>query len=129
MIYINYDADRQRECVRSTAGQCTIWGNKPRLIRTKYHTQSGEEKESLLLVSGWWGVARHFHYIPEIAAAFLWSVPALFDSFVPYFYVFMLVILLTHRSVRDDKRCQEKYKQYWKLYCDKVPYKIVPYIF
>ena len=129
MVYINYDADRQRECVRNTGGQCTVWGSKPQLIHAKYHTKTGDEKKSLLLVSGWWGVARHFHYVPEILAAFLWSVPALFDSPLPYFYVFMLVILLIHRSVRDDKRCQEKYKQYWKQYCDKVPYKIVPYLF
>ena len=129
MIYINYEADHQRERVRNTGGTCMIWGNKPSVILAKYRTEKGEEKQSLLLVSGWWGVARHFHYVPEIAAGFLWSVPALFDSFLPYFYVFVLVILLVHRSVRDDKRCQEKYKQYWKLYCDRVPYRIIPYLF
>ena len=48
-------------------------------------------------------MARHFHYVLEIADGFLWSVPALFDSFLPYFYVFVLVILLVHQSVRDDK--------------------------
>lgn len=26
-----------------------------------------------------WGFSRHFHYVPEILAAFFWSVPALFD--------------------------------------------------
>ncbi|KAK8989386.1 hypothetical protein V6N11_063815 [Hibiscus sabdariffa] len=34
-----------------------------------------------------WGLARHFHYVPEILAAFFWTVPALFNHFLPYFYV------------------------------------------
>ena len=44
----------------------------------------GEKKTSLLLASGWWGVARHFHYLPEISASFFWTAPALFggDAFV-----------------------------------------------
>lgn len=37
-------------------------------------------KESILLVSGWWGVVRHFNYLPELAAAFLWTVPCGFSS-------------------------------------------------
>jgi hypothetical protein len=48
------------------------------MIEAQYVTEAGERKQSLLLISGWWGLARHFHYAPEIAAAFLWSVPALF---------------------------------------------------
>lgn len=30
-----------------------------------------------------WGVARHFHYAPEIAAAFFWSLPAQFVHVTP----------------------------------------------
>jgi hypothetical protein len=26
-----------------------------------------------------WGLSRHFHYVPEILAAFFWTVPALFN--------------------------------------------------
>ena len=74
-------------------------------------------------------MSRHFHYIPEIAAAFFWTVPALFESTLPYFYFVFLVILLTHRAVRDDVRCKEKYGKFWNKYCEKVPSKIIPFLF
>ena len=128
-IFLNYDADRQRELARNTDGACTIWGQIPELIRATYHTSEGRERQSLLLVSGWWGVARHFHYVPELLAALFWTLPALFTSAVPYFYFFFLLILLTHRASRDDKRCAEKYGKYWKHYCQRVPYKILPFVF
>ena len=128
-VLINYQADYQRELARNTDGNCLIWGKPPKLIRANYKTSTGQTKNSLLLVSGWWGVARHFHYLPELAAALLWTVPALFDNLLPYFYFVFLLILLVHRSVRDDKRCKEKYGTYWESYCKAVPYKIIPYVF
>jgi 7-dehydrocholesterol reductase len=128
-ILVNYLADRQRQVVRATAGDCKIWGRKPTTLLAIYKTESGDTKENILLASGWWGVARHFHYIPEIGAAFCWSVPALFSNFSPYFYVCFLAILLCDRAFRDDIRCAKKYGEYWKQYCKLVPYKIVPCIY
>jgi 7-dehydrocholesterol reductase len=127
-IYINYDSDRQRYVFRQTNGKCTIWGRSPpRHIAATYKVSSGEERTSLLLVDGWWRISRHFHYVPEILAAFCWSVPALHSGFLgPYFYVIFLTILLTDRAFRDDSRCRAKYGKYWDEYCDLVPYKIVP---
>ncbi|KAH9667879.1 7-dehydrocholesterol reductase [Citrus sinensis] len=78
-------------------------------IVASYTTSSGETKQSLLLTSGWWGLARHFHYVPEILAAFFWTVPALFNHFLPYFYVIFLTILLFDRAKRDDDRCRSKF--------------------
>ncbi|KAF3362927.1 7-dehydrocholesterol reductase [Chlamydiales bacterium STE3] len=127
-ILSNYFADRQRQKVRSSSGECQVWGAKPLLIKARYTTESGEDKENLLLASGWWGIARHFHYLPEILAAFCWSVPALFSNFMPYFYVIFLTILLTERAFRDDRRCARKYGLDWKNYCSVVPYKMIPYV-
>lgn len=127
-IYINYSADKQRQRVRATAGDCTIWGKKPRTALATYYTESGEKKQNLLLSSGWWGITRHFHYLPEVAAAFFWSVPALFVNFSPWFYVCFLAILLTDRAFRDDVRCARKYGIYWQDYCRLVPYKVVPFV-
>ncbi|MBA2652554.1 MAG: 7-dehydrocholesterol reductase [Tatlockia sp.] len=127
-ISINYLADRQRQRVRITQGQCTIWGKKPLTTLATYQTEKGDIKQNLLLASGWWGISRHFHYIPEIIGAFFWSVPALFTHFMPYFYVCFLTILLLDRAYRDEKRCSIKYGKYWKQYCERVPYKIVPYL-
>jgi len=127
-ILINYLADRQRLHVRATDGSCTIWGKKPVTLQVHYKTEQGQAKQSILLASGWWGIARHFHYVPEIAASFLWAVPALFTHFSPYFYVCFLTILLTDRAFRDDKRCAAKYGKGWSKYCEMVPYKIIPYV-
>lgn len=127
-IAINYLADRQRQNVRTKGGDCKIWGKKPVLTLARYTTEKGEKKENLLLASGWWGISRHFHYIPEIFAAFFWSVPALFSHFLPYFYLVFLTILLIERAFRDDRRCSLKYGDDWQQYCQHVPYKIIPYL-
>lgn len=127
-ILINYFADRQRQVVRMTQGECKIWGRKPTVAVARYKTETGEAKQNILLCSGWWGLARHFHYIPEILGALCWSLPALFDNFLPYFYVIFLTILLCNRAYRDDKRCLNKYGEDWERYCEQVPYKIIPYV-
>jgi 7-dehydrocholesterol reductase len=127
-ILINYLADRQRQIVRATNGNCKVWGKKPVTTLATYTTESGEVKQNLILASGWWSVARHFHYIPELVGAFCWSVPALFENFSPYFYVCFLTLLLFDRAFRDDKRCAKKYGKYWETYCKLVPYKIVPFV-
>lgn len=89
----------------------------------------GEEKSSILLVSGFWGLARHFHYLPEIGLAFFWTLPAGFTHVLPYSYVLFLTVLLIHRTYRDDIKCTEKYGKYWTQYKEKVPYRIIPFIY
>lgn len=128
-ITANYLADRQRQKVRSTLGNCTVWGREPTLIHAHYQTEKGESKQNILLASGWWGISRHFHYVPEILGALFWTLPALFTHFLPYFYVIFLTILLIDRAVRDDLRCNKKYGPFWNRYCAKVPYKIIPYVY
>ncbi len=128
-ILVNYLADLQRQRVRAKNGKCLVWGSKPELIEAVYQTETGEVKQSLLLASGWWGLSRHFHYIPELCAAFFWSLPALFSNFFPYFYLVFLTILLVDRAFRHDERCKKKYGPAWDRYCQKVPYKLIPYVF
>jgi len=125
-IWCNYDCDRQRQEFRASGGKELVWGKKPDFLVAKYKTKDGEERSSTLLASGWWGLARHFHYIPEISASFFWCVPALFTHPLPFFYPAYLTILLVDRAWRDDKRCADKYGKYWDKYCNKVPYKIIP---
>lgn len=131
-IFINYWADWQRQMVRSNDGKANgnikIWGKPVVLIRAYYVTANKQKKSNLLLASGFWGISRHFHYLPEITAAFIWSATTGFGYFMPFFYVMFLTILLIHRAFRDDKKCQKKYGRYWDEYKKKVPYKIIPYI-
>jgi 7-dehydrocholesterol reductase len=128
-IMINYFADRQRQKVRATEGNCLVWGKKPNLIVASYTTQEGEAKQNLLLASGWWGLARHFHYVPEIAAALCWTIPVLMSNPVAYFYVFFLTILLLDRAFRHERRCRNKYGDSWDDYCEQVPFKVIPFLF
>ncbi|CAN0148496.1 unnamed protein product [Pylaiella littoralis] len=125
-IWANFDADRQRHAFRQAKGDIMVWGKPAEYITASYVNARGEKASSLLLCTGWWGVARHFHYLPEILGAFFWTVPALFEHPTPYFYVFFLVLLLTDRAFRDDTRCRGKYGKHWDKYCSRVPYKILP---
>lgn len=128
-IAINYSADEQRQRVRATNGETTIWGRQPELIEATYVPADGQPRKNLLLVSGWWGVARHFHYLPELGLAIAWSAPVGFDRLLPWFYVIFLSILLTHRAVRDDSRCARKYGQAWDEYRRRVPWRMLPGVF
>lgn len=127
-IWANYDADRQRQQFRMLNGECTIWGKAPRVVVAQYTTENGKEKSSLLLASGWWGSARHFHYVFEILAALCWSVPVS-TTFMPYLYVTYLTILLFDRAHRDMARCKAKYGVHYDKYCEMVPYMIIPYVY
>jgi 7-dehydrocholesterol reductase len=127
-ILVNYLADAQRQNVRAAQGRIKVWGKAPVLVHARYTMSGGEAKTNILLASGWWGIARHFHYVPEIAGAFCWTVPALFDNALPYLYPTYLVILLVDRALRDEKRCAAKYGADWKVYCGIVPYMIIPRI-
>lgn len=128
MIALNYSIDEQRQRFRASNGKCLIWGKKPSFISAKYVTENGQEKESLLLTSGWWGVSRHFHYVPEVLGALCWTIPCGFDNILPYFYVVFLTLLLRDRADRDDARCADKYGKYWAKYCERVPNLIFPKI-
>ena len=125
-IWCNYDCDAQRQEFRRTGGKLKIWGHSPDYIVAKFTTTDGQVRSSTLLADGWWGLARHFHYVPEITASIFWCAPAQYSTLAPYFYPFYLTLLLLDRSFRDDKRCSDKYKEYWTQYCDKVPFKILP---
>ena len=128
-IYINYDCDQQKLNVRLTNGQCQIWRKPIRIIRAKYVLLNGKQSESILLASGYWSISRHFHYIPELTLAFLWSCPCGFQYILPYIYFIFLFILLIHRAHRDDQKCRLKYDLSWEKYCQIVPWKIFPKIY
>lgn len=128
-IWLNYDCDRQRKRFRESRGNSLVWGRPAEYITARYTAGDGTAHESLLLCSGWWGVSRHFHYIPEVLASFFWSLPALFNHFMPYLYTVYLAILLADRAIRDEKRCRDKYGKDWDKYCARIPYYVIPYVF
>lgn len=98
----------------------------PKLAHLKtIHTSTGKN----LLVSGWWGFVRHPNYLGDLIMALAWSLPCGFSHILPYFYVIYFTVLLIHREARDEHHCKKKYGLAWEKYCQRVPYRIFPYIY
>jgi 7-dehydrocholesterol reductase len=128
-IWANYNADAQRQRVRAGAGETTVWGRRPALLEAAYTGADNVRRDTLLLASGWWGLARHFHYVPEMVIAVSWTLPAGLDRILPWFYVVYLGMLLVHRAAYDDRRCLEKYGDAWRAYCARVRYRMIPFLY
>ena len=127
-FYIFASSNMQKDNFRKTDGKNLIWGKKPESIACKYKTADGTERESKLLVSGWWSVTRHMNYTGDLLLSLAYSLACGFTHILPYFYFFFLSVLLIHRCIRDEKRCKDKYGEKWKEYCERVPYRLIPYV-
>ncbi len=104
-----------------TEPDALIWGKKPTFIKTKRGT--------LLLTSGFWGLARHTNYLGDLMMALAWCLPAGFSHIPPYFYFIYFAPLLIDRERRDHKVCKEKYGEDWDRYCGVVKYRILPGVY
>ena len=82
-----------------------------------------------ILVSGWWGVARHVNYLGEIIQAVALALPAWVatGSYMPWLYPLYYVLLFVPRALDDDAQCRAKYgDRLWGEYVRRVPWLIVP---
>jgi delta14-sterol reductase/lamin-B receptor len=115
--FIFRSANNQKHRFRQ-APERAIWGKPAVYVKTS----SG----SLLLISGWWGLARHTNYLGDLLMALAWCLPCGFSSPLPYFYFIYMTVLLLHRERRDHDICARRYGKDWDLYCEKVRYRIIP---
>ncbi|KDQ20237.1 hypothetical protein BOTBODRAFT_125802 [Botryobasidium botryosum FD-172 SS1] len=122
-------ANHQKDVVRRTDGQCAVWGKPARVIRTKYTTGDGEVHTSLLLASGFWGLAHQFNYVGDLLLSTAECLLCGAAHPLPYFYIAWMTALLLHRISRSEKRCQAKYGKYWDEYNKIVPWKLCPYVY
>ncbi|KAF7343947.1 ERG4/ERG24 ergosterol biosynthesis protein [Mycena venus] len=122
-------SNHQRTVARRTSGNCVIWGKKPVVITAHYTTSTGKRHTSLLLCSGFWGIARHFNYIADLILSFAMCAPCGTQNVLPYAYFVYMTVLLIHRSIRDEDRCSKKYGKDWELYKAQVPYALIPGIY
>lgn len=109
-------ANKQKHVFKKNP-KALIWGKPPKAVAGK------------LLVSGYWGIARHCNYLGDLLLALSFSLPCGASSVVPYFYPTYLLILLIWRERRDEARCSQKYKEIWAEYCNLVPWRILPYVY
>jgi hypothetical protein len=98
-----------------------IWGREPEYIQTTRGTK--------LLVSGFWGLARHSNYLGDLMMGLAWCMATGVSRVVPYFYFIYFVILLVHRERRDHDHCARKYGTDWEKYTAKVRWRILPWIY
>lgn len=126
IIHFKFKVDDEKLAFRETNGK-----NRKDVsyIEVQYITSEGV-KESKLLTSGSWGVARHMNYTFEFLAALSWSlITYKVGTVLTFLYPIYLLVLLIQRTYRDDAKCKAKYGIYWNKYCDLVRYKMVPYLF
>ena len=97
--------------------QATIWG-KP------VQTLGGR-----ILVSGWWGIGRKLNYTGEIGVYLSFALCAGFSHWQPYLLPLSLLILLTQRARRDDRKCRLKYGALWDEYCRTARFRMFPFIY
>jgi len=114
-------ANRQKDRFRRDPYNCTIWGKPAEYIETRRGTP--------LLISGFWGLARHMNYLGDWMIALSWGLLTGFGSIIPYFYPLWFGFLLVTRERRDDRWCAQKYGEDWKRYKDRVKWRIVPGVY
>ncbi|KAL1297149.1 hypothetical protein AAFC00_004725 [Neodothiora populina] len=127
--------------------------NDPSVSHLKYiETKRGTR----LLISGWWGTARHINYFGDWLMSWAYCLPTWMAGYairssiltgekvvsqgpnnemagaaipITYFYMLYFAILLVHRENRDSANCARKYGKSWDEYCRIVKWKIVPGIY
>lgn len=129
--YIFRATNHQKDLVRTNDGNVMIWGKKAEVIRTTYKTSDGVVHKSLLLCSGWWGLAHQINYFGDLLISLAMCLACGFgeNALLGYFYIVYMFILLNHRILRSEDRCKAKYGKFWDQYCEKVKYKMIPGIY
>lgn len=107
-----------------------IWGKKAKVLRVGYKTGDGETHGSLLLVSGFWGWARHVNYAGDLVLSFaMCAAASAGGDLLPWTYFAFMGVLLVHRCWRDEERCRVKYGEGWRTYCGEVRWVIFPGVY
>ena len=95
-----------------------------------FKPQSISDGERHVLCSGFWGISRHVNYLGEVlmgvgltlTLGWPWLV-------IPWLYPLYYAVFLSTRERDDDRRCEEKYGELWQQYREKVPWRIIPYVY
>jgi 7-dehydrocholesterol reductase len=112
--------NHQKDLLRRTNGDCKLWGSPAEALRVKYWSKDGLEHDSVLLCSGWWGLARHVNYLGDLVMSYSMCATCGFRDLLSWTYAGFMMILLVHRCWRDEERCSQKYGKGWEEYCKKV---------
>jgi len=82
-----------------------------------------------LLVSGWWGIGRKLNYTGEIGVYLSFALCAGLAHWQPFLLPLSLLLLLTQRAARDDRKCRAKYGPLWEEYCRTARFRLLPFLY
>lgn len=95
-----------------------------------FRPRTVSDGQRTLLCSGFWAVSRHVNYLGEIlmgvGLALALGHPG---SPWPWLYPLYYVALLLPRERADDKLCAAKYGPLWDEYRQRVPHRIIPWVY
>jgi delta14-sterol reductase len=97
--------------------------------KTRIWGRPAETIGGRLLVSGFWGIGRKINYTGELGVYLTFALCAGFGSAYPFLLPLSLLVLLTQRAGRDDKKCRAKYGEMWEAYCKKARFRIIPFVY
>ena len=115
-LWVFREANWQKERFKQDR-DTEIWGRRAETVGGR------------LLVSGFWGVARKINYTGEIAVYVAFASTTGARSFYPYLLPLSLTLILVQRASRDDKKCGAKYGELWREYCERVRFRIFPFLY
>ena len=72
---------------RGANSQKDVFRRDPSHPRVRNLRTLPTKRGTRLIISGWWGMARHINYFGDWVMAWAWCLPTGFQSVVPYFYV------------------------------------------
>ncbi|KAB8079703.1 ergosterol biosynthesis ERG4/ERG24 [Aspergillus leporis] len=127
--WIRFSADYQKMKFRQTDGECRIWGKKAEGIKASHQTADGKLRHSLLLCSGWWGLARHANYPGSVMYTLALCALCGCGGIFPYTEAIIAGGMVIHRCYRDEVKCAAKYGKDWHEYCRRVRWRMIPGVF
>ena len=114
---------------RASNSQKNLFRTNPSDPKVAHLKTLQTKRGTRLLISGWWGTARHINYFGDWIMAWAWCLPTGFGTPLTYFYVVYFAILLLHRERRDNEACERKYGEDWPAYRRIVRWRIIPGVY
>jgi len=114
---------------RGSNGQKNAFRNDPSHPSVSHLRTLATERGTKLIVSGWWGIARHINYTGDWLMGLAWCLPTGLHTPITYFYAIYFLALLLHRDARDFASCKAKYGKDWDRYCALVKYSMFPFVY